>query len=277
MFGFVPEELERRVVGLPDAWKSGKYAAVAWEVVAHYADLQLHESMFSSFQIQDSDMTEIRLIWLGASLFSVRNDAIMPELCRRLKEREMRSTFFEISAASFCKELGYYVAPSQGKPKLGLDFDFLIKGTRTEPHINVEVTELQASSFDVRRMVNSLNNKRKQLPKNEPSILICYLPHTWTDNAASFDAGLDEVADRFFRGSKRVNALCFSVEIFIPAIRVHSVRFIAHWNKAAGHRSESLESILIAYHKKLGPSPTYEETQFGRIHEFKCWVDSLIP
>jgi len=200
----------------------------------------------------------------------------MPELISRLHTKDkLRSAFFEISAAAFCKRLGYIVVQGPGIQKKGLDFDFVIEDGSAK--VNVEVTELRAEAFDVPRAIGSLDNKRKQLPRDAPAILICYLPFSWRDDDASFRSDLDQLADGFFRNSRRINALCFSMEQFVPGTRSVSVYYATFLNGGARHPSSRLDEALHGYYAALSAVPTHGDTTSGPIYEFKQWVDSLIP
>jgi hypothetical protein len=275
MFEDVPNELVKRVLDMSDELnKSNKHAAVAWEVVDHYANVKLHESMFEKFQIHNVNATEPRLVEIGAWLFSLRNETILPELVARLQKKDnLRAAFFETSAAAFCKRLGYSVNRGPGIRKKGLDFDFAIKSDDSK--VNVEVTELRAEGFDVKRVIDRLDDKRDQLPRDEANILCCYLPFTWGDDA-SFLQDLSEVTDGLFRSSKRINAVNFSMEQNVPATDNISIRYITHFNENPRNPDAKLNAALRDYYSKMSPVPT-SGGSVSPSKEFDEWVNSLIP
>ena len=82
-------------------------------------------------------------------------------------------------------EGGYEV---RAKPEAGVrgeDFDF--QGIKDGEAVNVEVTALTAKSFSPQTVENALNQKRKQLPDTEASVIFCVLPESWatTENLGS--------------------------------------------------------------------------------------------
>jgi hypothetical protein len=231
--------------------------------------------MFEGFQIRNVAATELRLMEIGTWLFSLRSEPILAELVCRLQTKDkFRSAFFETAAAAWCKRLGHTVLRSPGIQKKGSDFDFVIAAGGST--INVEVTELRVDDFDVQRVIRGLDKKRKQLPESAANILCCYLPVTWGDEA-SFKNDLDQVSDGLFRSSKRINALNFSMEQFVPGTQNVSVRYITHLNDGARNQDAKLNRALRSYYSTLSPVPTDRSASFSPSKQFDDWVESLIP
>src|SRR5690349_16935047 len=126
MFPNIPPELEGILRGMSPEHKAARYAAAAYEVVKYFTKYEAREHIFAQLPIK-SDLErpgDLRLIDLGVAIFALRADPILPEISRRLAQRDARSTYFEVIAAGICKEMGFVVHPSPGRPRQGEDFDF---------------------------------------------------------------------------------------------------------------------------------------------------------
>ena len=81
----------------------------------------------------------------------------------------------------------------------------------------MEVTALTAANYSEETIYNALNRKRTQLPDTVPSIIICVYPEGWLPPHLDPRIVFAEPLRRFFRGSRRVNAVVFMSEIHIEA------------------------------------------------------------
>ncbi|HEX9904297.1 MAG TPA: hypothetical protein VGA77_04965 [Propylenella sp.] len=154
-----------------------------------------------------------RLILVGSTIFVLRSSSGFSELCRRLKGRDFRSTFFELLAARLFLRGGFDIKARPEGGALGKDFDFsAVKGGTT---INVEVTGLKPLKFSPGTLKNALKQKRKQLPTDAPGVICCVHPEDWFKSEADLSVELRRAAMRLFSTSQRVNAVVFLSEIHL--------------------------------------------------------------
>jgi len=92
----------------------------------------------------------------------------------------------------------------------GQDFDF--SAWRNGDEINAEVTVLTAKQFYLKTILNALNQNRKQLPDNRPSVIFCTLPEEWDKCKVNLNFAVMMAAFQFFSTTRRVNAIVFSME-----------------------------------------------------------------
>lgn len=151
-----------------------------------------------------------RVILIGETLFLMRSSPSFSEFCRRLRGRDLRSTYFEMYAARMFFEGGYEVRAKAEKGIRGEDFDF--QAVMAEESVNVEVTALTAKTFSPQTVENTLRQKRKQLPDTEASIIFCVLPESWA-TTENLGPKLGELTKRFFETTGRVSAVVFVVEM----------------------------------------------------------------
>ncbi|MCJ2068667.1 hypothetical protein MKK75_07605 [Methylobacterium sp. J-030] len=289
----LPRELISAIQNIPDDCRGAKYAFAAYEFIKFVSSFEVREYMFADFPIVEGCPSERRLEWLAASLYILRNEAVMPELCRRLREREIRSTYFEISAACFCREIGFSVMPSPGIPKRGLDYDFTIE---IEPlvsdgplgrseKINVEVTELQSVAFNTKRVVSSLNAKRRHLPTGSANMIFCKIPYQWPGISPDIRTDLNDVCEKFFRTSKRVNVIMLMRETWQSSSNTYTIHYIGQSSNNVRHKAERLKICLDEYFRLLPktreaafayPANAHDYPRF-RLRDFTDWVDTIIP
>jgi hypothetical protein len=216
-----------------------------------------------------------RVLLIGETLFLMRSAPGFLEFCRRMRGRDLRSTYYEMYAARMFLEGGYEV---RAKPEVGIkreDFDF--QATADGETVNVEVTALTAESFSVQTVENALNHKRKQLPDTDASVIFCVLPESWatTENLGPI---LGELTKRFFGSTRRVTAVVFVVEMHISGSNepvgtfwIHHV-CLRHPNPRRPIRSFEFianDAWKPTYVTPLG-SPTMR-----RESEFFQWVDNI--
>lgn len=145
-----------------------------------------------------------RFFELADVLFTLRHCAGFGVLIERLLTRPLRETFYEGRAAATLHDAGLSIAIRRESGMRGSDFDF--SATSSEGTLNCEVTALTRFSSETLR--NTLNHKRKQLPKDGPAIIFCTLPDDWL-LGNSYEV-LDRCVEKFLRGTGRVNAVVSS-------------------------------------------------------------------
>ena len=173
------------------------------------------------------DGSPLRIILIGETLFRLRNCSGFSEICRRLKERDLRASYYEMLAAKIFVRAGFHIEMKPENPvgnvqkRLGENFDFT--AVRKRFAINVEVTALQEKEFYEKTATNALNHKRRQLPKDKPAIIFCVIPAQWEKLGFNVNEWTASVANEFFlSGSRRVNRLVFYVERHIDAANSQS-------------------------------------------------------
>jgi len=154
---------------------------------------------------------QLRVILIGETLFLLRNCKGFPEICHRLKTHDLRSAYYEMLAAKIFFRASFDIYMRRETLKLGDDFDFTAMRGRLV--INVEVTALQDKGFYEKTVINALNWKRRQLPKDKPAVIFCVVPAQWEKLGFDMNEWTARVANEFFlAGNRRVNRLVFYVE-----------------------------------------------------------------
>jgi hypothetical protein len=216
-----------------------------------------------------------RVILIGETLFLMRSSRGFAEFCRRMRGRDLRSTYFEMYAARMFLEGGYEI---RAKPELGVrgeDFDF--QAITDGQTINVEVTALTAKSFSSQTVENALHQKRKQLPDANASIIFCVLPESWatTENLGPL---LTELTKRFFDSTGRVSAVIFVVDIHVSEKNERVGNWSIH-HVCLRHPNprRPIRSIDFFTNDAWKPTPTApgQPPTMRRESEFFQWVDSI--
>jgi hypothetical protein len=73
----------------------------------------------------------IRLLSVGESLFLLRSTSDFGEICRRFKDRDLRSTVFELFAARLFNNAEFEIHVRPEINKKGEDFDFQVSRSGT--------------------------------------------------------------------------------------------------------------------------------------------------
>jgi hypothetical protein len=220
-----------------------------------------------------------------------------PEFCRRLKDRDLRSAFFELYAAKFMFQGGYEIEARPETYVKQQDFDFqAIKGSE---QINVEVTALAEKTATRKTIVNALNQKRKQIPDSAPAIIFVILPEEMTELQMDWDNFLSEITKEFFYGTKqsmgtrRINAAVFVGERHRQTKNSDKGAFAfihkSYFNSEARHQINDMNALFgwsiksDVLDKVMNESTQIEmaeiesETEKLRNSEFYRWVDYLMP
>ena len=218
-FPNIPERLRRLLLGYESRYtNSGNrellYMAAAAFVIHEYLGRDVFKPTNDKFiDFRNKTKTgkfHTRVAIIGESLFLLRSCSGFDEICRRLATREMRPAYFELLAAKTFFRHGFDI---EAKPEVGRlkeDFDFI--AARGDLRINVEVTALQEREFNETTLLNALNGKRTQLPKDKPAVIFCTLPFGWEAAMVERPDWLETVARRFLRGTRRINNLVINME-----------------------------------------------------------------
>ncbi len=218
IFENIPERMNEVLRDFPEKFrhKEKKYFYAAHLVLREYIGTQFLETNdFLDYSMDDRDVINYtyttRILVVGDAIFSLRSCSGCREICRRMKERSLREVYFEALAAKQFRKSGFDIRVHPEFGIKGLDFDFC--AARDGIEVNVEVTAFTAPGFSPNTVKNTLNHKRKQLPKSGPAFIFCITPDSWWAEMSTneFDA-LKIVVDRFFEGSKRVNGVAFLFE-----------------------------------------------------------------
>jgi hypothetical protein len=226
-----------------------------------------------------------RILHVAEYLFLLRSCPGFPEFCRRMREgSDLRSQFLELQEATRFFKAGYQIDARRGKGVKGEDFDFIT--TRGNETINVEVTAFTTSEFAENTVLNALNWKRKQVPRNAPAVIICIFPESWLPTGSS--AKLADVAVKFLRGTRRINFVVFSSEVHIDL--EGNAGALVFWHQAhenaharikmqdaaflGSGRAASIRPGGVTVHDKVTMADLAREAYDS---EFFRWVDLLVP
>ena len=227
-----------------------------------------------------------RVILVGESLFLLRNCTGFAEFCRRLKTRDFRAALFELVSAKQFFRAGFDLHARPETLVKGDDFDFA--ATRGTELINVEVTAFTANDYSSNTVVNSLGQKRGQLPPTAPAIICCVIPEQWLKAAIDWDTALTEITSEFFKRTGRINAVVFWGELDLKS----SVGSGGAWGlvrKSYFHPSPRFSVVDMTYlvGGKLRSETVREAMATGEGEDalwgsayssgFFRWVDSLVP
>jgi hypothetical protein len=233
----------------------------------------------------------LRIILIGETLFLLRNCSGFSEICYRLKERDIRASYYEMLAAKVFARAGFDIEMRPEKMpglarKLGEEFDFT--ATRGRESIAVEVTALQQKEFYAKTAINALSHKRRQLPNDRPTVIFCVIPPEWEKLGFSLNDWTADVANEFFlQGSRRVNRLVFYLERHIdgPESRGGFVIVSRPYDCPNPYFAYNFDYIFDVTDSRLGqlhmeealdnPESANALAKELRTGEFYEWVDSF--
>jgi hypothetical protein len=220
VFDNVPAWLTEKIRGLPALQlpdRESVYLHAAGWVIARYLGKDVSSPNEDAFFDYREDTTGAlwhghvnRVISVGESLFVLRSSPGFPEFCRRLRQRNLRSAYFEMLAAKQSFKAGFAVHARFETGVKGEDFDF--RAVRSGESVNVEVTALTAKTYSVNTVLNALGQKRKQIPATAAAVLYCVLPEEWLTGRLDWDFSLFHIANQFLAGTRRVNVIVFWLE-----------------------------------------------------------------
>jgi hypothetical protein len=231
----------------------------------------------------------IRVMLLGETLFLLRSCDGFAEMCRRLKEQhDLRSAFYEMRAARRFHEAGYGIHVRPETQVFGEDFDFT--ASRDGVYINVEATALKEKEFNETTAINALRRKTKQLGIDRPGVIFCLIPSSWENIGMNMNEWAQSLAEKFLRGTRRINVLVLQVErrIDISPDQSKGMMFTiskSFFNEEPRHSADL--SFLFedgippeeqaAITNADTPIALNELTKKLRKSEFYRWVDYLVP
>lgn len=217
LFPNVPKRLTNRVSALYavlGARDENKYAGAAFCIINEYLGFTFADPKTDKFlQVRDMNaagefavLTQ-RVLLVGETLFALRSCVGFSEFCERLKKRDFRATFYELYCAKILLQEGFEVF---GRPIFGVrgkDFDF--HAIRNGQQVNVEVTCLTNDTYSTTTLLNALKTKRKQVPKDNPAIVFCVLPDSWSKGDPSiWQWPVSAICWKFLRTStRRISAI----------------------------------------------------------------------
>lgn len=213
MFDDVPQDLHEMVQSVVRNFykENVRMYGICMTIAAYY--LQEDPERTSNRVNEDPQkygITMTRTAMLGVMLFSLRNEPGFPEMCNRLRGRDIRSTYFECLSAATFQRKGFEIharGPTYQKKK---DFDFQARLDGVP--LAVEVTSLTAPEFTKNTIKNALAKKRKQLPINTAGYIDLYYPVGWDTKSGEIREEILEIAGDFIRQTERVNYVNISRE-----------------------------------------------------------------
>jgi hypothetical protein len=250
-FKNAPQEVAARIRRMPPLEPTLRYLAAAGFLTQHYFGRNIgleRRDPFMRFDKREPDgrlwQFPARVTQIGQIIFSLRNEPGFAEICRRMSSnRDLKSTFAELAAAGMFRQHGFAIHARPETYVRTEDFDFVI--VRGGLVVNVEVTALRQATFKRSKLVGRLHEKRKQLPKDRPAILMCFYPDEWQHEARILD--LADAAMHFFHRTERVNFLFFAREVFEefpPYGGALSINCFSVRNFEARHYSDALAKAL---------------------------------
>jgi hypothetical protein len=303
LFANVPDWLINKVQGLRneiDPSDRGRlyYAAAGW-TIAYYLGKNVQDHDVDEFfeppgaaPIDGPDtlwqLHVNRVVQIAETLFLLRSTSGFEEQRKRLSTRpaSLRSTYFELLAAKQFFKAGFQISARPETGRSGDDFDFT--ATAGDIVINVEATALTAKEPSEATVLNALEKKRRQLPKNAPAVIYCVIPEVWLRSNINWDEFLGKISRQVFRDTQRVNVVVFWMERHKVVTQGHGAALEVvskpYVNDRARHsmdasfffsgpRSEPHDRALAtADYDKL---KAIEKASYNS--EFFQWVDHLVP
>jgi hypothetical protein len=228
----------------------------------------------------------LRILLIGETLFGLRLCNGFEEFCKRLRQRDLRSAFYELLGARIFLRAGFEI---YGRPITGVkgqDFDF--HAVRDSEAINVEVTSLTAQIYSPKTLANSLHDKRRQVPKSAPAIVICVLPDSWSADQNVWNLHIPKICKQFLRTTQRINGVLYLMERYLGENSSGGGGMVLHQNAVLNARpyfqikdttflfkgAEMSPALLAAISDPTRVTDYIEETQTS---EFYRWVDHLVP
>jgi hypothetical protein len=201
-----------------------------------------------------------RTVRLADAMFTLLVNKVtgIDALRHRFRSNDMRSCFVEAEIASMlsCKN-DFSVEIVEESGVKGRDFDLVVKsgGQEISVEITCKIPEIPTEST----VVNTLNQKRKQVPANRPAVLYMRVPSEWMRESNIYDT-LTRAIVKFAKRSQRFNAIILVWEDVTPfqtgALTAMSMRpcfmnqarlpLAERWEPAIGHdgKGKVAESLL---------------------------------
>lgn len=302
MFKNVPDWLTEKVRGLNedgnlDRASRGQvyYAASGW-TIAWYLRTDIQSDGVDVFfkPPGDEPVDESDSLWhvhvnratlVAETLFLLRNAPGFSELRKRMEKRDLRASYYELLAAKQFLINGFEIDARPPTGERGEDFDFM--AVHDAGKVNVEVTALEAKEFSEKTVLNALNHKRKQLPKQDPAVIYCLLPERWFTQGSNWNQTLETLAIRFLRGTRKINVLVFWIEQNLPRGDGEPGGVFGLVGLPYFHTNPRRPIDLTFMQEGMKTSEFYEKLDNGESldalereansSEFFRWIDSLVP
>jgi hypothetical protein len=308
MWDDVPDRLDGFLEFVVGRWdgidRNMLYLEAAGGVIRQYIEKNVFDQNVDQFLgkqiVADSDNFHARyplkVLRIGETLFLLRKCHGFNDLCRRFRQRDLRSTFYEASVARMFLMAGFAPAFRQEICEKGYDFDFV--ANKDEEIVNVEVTALTAQEFSSTTIMNALETKRRQLSKDNASVIVCVFPDEWrSNNDLDINIEIEQLVIKFLRNTGRVNVVVFSQDINIDIRDNGSIGMYYSIRKPIRNInprfptasldflfSDQPSAPVSAINAAQNPSQLLNNIESiaaiadeTRISEFWRWVDSHVP
>jgi hypothetical protein len=284
-FPNVPERLAKAVSGLAaivDVTTSKRYVFASFGVAVEYLGMRSNDPDAEEFfrRLQTNALGGPwhgwveRTVLVGDTLFALRSCVGFSDFCERLKQRNFKSTFYELFSAKLLLEADFAIC---GRPITYVktrDFDF--HAIRNGQQVNVEVTALSKQGFSEITLRNALNKKRRQVPNTEPAIIFCVLPESWSEDPQVWKSYAPAICTAFLSSTRRVTAVVLLMEHNIGQSNAGEGAFIIH-KQVFLNDNPYFQIADTSFLFRTILLPTLEQPYSGMTGEFFQWVDSLLP
>jgi hypothetical protein len=179
------------------------------------------------FRIDDSDplegeRTRFRVTDLAEVLFNLQPVRGFHECVERMRCGDIEGTFAELDLGRMLflhKRLFHYVIPVSKK---GFDYDVEIVYPKNVTACADAKCKIEGREFNVKTIENTLEDARKQLPKDRPGIIFVKIPQEWME-VSDFTIQAREIAQKFFRKTERIVSIKYYVQpiAFTDGFLVH--------------------------------------------------------
>ena len=158
-----------------------------------------------------------RIVLLADTLFKLRNmDGFGLLISRfRIRVTEPKSCFLEAFAASDFINDSATVQIRKEVNVRGHDFDFRVEYQGR--FVNVEVTSKDTGNITEQSFLNTLRQKHRQLPADDPSILYVYISQAQLENLET-QRHIEGAVSEFFRRHMRVNCVTVFTDLIIETV-----------------------------------------------------------
>ena len=258
--------------------KRMRYVVGAGLVLTHYLRETVFDHLSHPFMRQSRDGGQSidwrqasRIAQMGSTLFDLRNEPGFPEICNRLRTRDLQSTYCELMSAGSFQLKGCAIIAREAAYVKTEDFDFAIENG--DVFANVEVTGLRGPDFSEKTVANALHAKRTQLPREAPAIIVCVTPCEWNERVENLDEILTKAAQEFLRTTQRINWVLFATEEFREHDRENGTLVFTSFSVRGEHvrlPSQALDDPM----RRLPPTH-YWPRESGAIRI--CGVLGLVP
>lgn len=206
------------------------------------------------FLFQSSDdsvgayVRQHRILQLRRHLYQLQHLPDFDGLVQNLRTRSLVGACAELQVAYLLTQNGHpvrFVLPTGTR---GKDFDQVVFYRGSEISIEVKAKD-DRTPYTKSSLLASIKSARQQLPSPGPGVVFVHLPTEWTEDDR-FIGEVDAVVDLVLRNSKRMNALIFFWEQWIPA-EPHGMfllsKFHPYFHSSPRTPVADLESLLRGF------------------------------